>query len=172
MLRTPLAAAALVAAGAIALPQIAPAQTAHGAASKAKLQLRTGAKGSYVVDSAGRTLYMFAKDTSKKSACSGACATAWPPYVTTGKPTAGKGVSAAKVGTIKRKDGRTQVTYGGHPLYRYLEDTKAGQTNGQGSNGFGAKWWVLAASGKPRTSSLSPSPTTTDPTTTSPGGYY
>jgi predicted lipoprotein with Yx(FWY)xxD motif len=81
------------------------------------------------------------------STCNGACASLWPPDTISGTPKAGPGVDAAKLGTTKRSDGTLEVTYNGHPLYRYAPDTKAGQDTGQGLNQFGAKWYVLAASG-------------------------
>jgi predicted lipoprotein with Yx(FWY)xxD motif len=77
-----------------------------------------------------------------------ACAAAWPPLLTTGKPKASGSVRKALLGTSKRGDGTTQVTYNGHPLYLFIQDKKAGDTNGQGVNAFGAKWYAVAASGK------------------------
>jgi predicted lipoprotein with Yx(FWY)xxD motif len=103
--------------------------------------------GNALVDGQGRTLYLFEADKGSTSTCSGACASLWPPAITSGKPTAGPGVSAAKLGTTKRGDGTLEVTYNGHPLYRYAPDTKPGDATGQGLNQFGAKWYVLAASG-------------------------
>lgn len=98
------------------------------------------------------TVYLFAADTASKSACSGACATVWPPVTTTtGKPQAGGHAMAANLGTITRADGTMQVTYKGHPLYFYAKDVKdgdAGDTYGQGLKNFGADWYVLAPSGK------------------------
>ncbi len=96
------------------------------------------------------TVYLFAADTASKSACSGACATVWPPVTTTGKPQAKGNATAAKLGTITRADGTTQVTYKGHPLYFYAKDVKdgdAGDTYGQGLKNFGADWYVLAPTG-------------------------
>ena len=81
------------------------------------------------------------------SSCSGACAQAWPPLLTKGKPTAGTGVNASDLGTTMRSDGTEQVTYKGHPLYYFVADTSAGSTKGQGSDSFGAKWWLVAPSG-------------------------
>jgi predicted lipoprotein with Yx(FWY)xxD motif len=104
--------------------------------------------GTILVDSKGITLYDFVKDKGKTSACYGACAALWPPLITTGKPVAGPGVRASLLGTTKRKDGKVQVTYGGHPLYYFVTDRKPGQTTGQGVNQFGAPWWVIATSGK------------------------
>jgi predicted lipoprotein with Yx(FWY)xxD motif len=103
--------------------------------------------GQLLVDSAGRTLYLFEADRSTASTCNDACTQAWPPLLTTGPPTAGTGANAAELGTTTRKDGKVEVTYHGHPLYHYVADTAAGDTNGQGLNQFGAKWYVLAPSG-------------------------
>jgi predicted lipoprotein with Yx(FWY)xxD motif len=103
--------------------------------------------GRILVDGTGRTLYLFEKDRRGRSACSGTCAAYWPPLLTHGKLTAGRGVRASLLGTIRRANGSTQVTYAGHPLYRYLPDTKPGQTAGQGSHIFGAGWYVLSPAG-------------------------
>jgi predicted lipoprotein with Yx(FWY)xxD motif len=103
--------------------------------------------GKILTDSNGRTVYLFMKDTGPKSTCSGACATDWPPVTTTGKPTAGKGLTASMAGTTTRSDGTKQVTYNGHPLYLYVGDQSAGDTNGQNVNAFGAEWYVLSPAG-------------------------
>jgi len=103
--------------------------------------------GTILVDGSGRTLYLFQKDQPNQSACSGACGSAWPADKSSGTPTAGSGVNASLLGTIKRSDGSTQVTYNKHPLYYYSGDTKAGQQNGQGLNAFGALWYVMAPAG-------------------------
>ena len=118
------------------------------ATSGAKVKTRTTSLGRIVVNAKGRSLYLFEKDKHGKSACSGQCATYWPPLLTRGKPIAGTGVKAKLLGVTKRKNGTRQVTYAGHPLYRYKLDTKAGQTTGEGSTLFGAGWDVLAPSGK------------------------
>jgi predicted lipoprotein with Yx(FWY)xxD motif len=99
-----------------------------------------------LVDGKGRTLYLFEKDKGSASSCTGACASIWPP-LTAADSVAGPGVSAAKLGAIKRADGKTEVTYAGHPLYTYAGDAKAGDTRGQGLDQFGAEWYVLAPSG-------------------------
>jgi predicted lipoprotein with Yx(FWY)xxD motif len=103
--------------------------------------------GPILVDANGRTLYLFEKDRPNQSACSGACAVAWPVDHTSGAPQAGSGAQAALLGTIKRSDGTTQVTYNSHPLYYFSGDSKPGQLNGQGVNAFGAKWYVMAPTG-------------------------
>jgi predicted lipoprotein with Yx(FWY)xxD motif len=107
----------------------------------------TGSGGTYLTGASGRALYLWVADTNGKSSCSGACAAAWPPLITTGSPVASTGVTAADLGTVTRADGAKQVTYNGHPLYYFVADSKAGMTTGQGSNSFGAKWWLVAPSG-------------------------
>jgi predicted lipoprotein with Yx(FWY)xxD motif len=102
--------------------------------------------GRILVDSRGRTLYLFEKDKSKKSACSGSCATFWPPLLTSGKPRAGAGVRAALLGTIRRAGGARQVTYRGHPLYTFKLE-HAGQTSGEGSTDFGSPFYVVSPAG-------------------------
>jgi predicted lipoprotein with Yx(FWY)xxD motif len=136
--------------------------------SNAVVNVRKTSLGNVLVASSGKTLYMFARDTSTKSTCSGSCATFWPPLITTGSPKAGPGVTAAKLGTTRRGDGKLQVTYNGHPLYFFANDKKAGQTGGEGVKAFGAKWFVLSPAGV----KIEPAggTTTTTPTTTG-GGY-
>jgi predicted lipoprotein with Yx(FWY)xxD motif len=113
------------------------------------LQLASNPKlGKILVDPKGRTLYDFPIDKGTMSVCYGACASLWPPLTTQAKPTAGPGVKAGLIGTAKRTDGTTGVTYGGHPLYYYAPDQKAGQITGQALNQFGAPWYALAPSGK------------------------
>jgi predicted lipoprotein with Yx(FWY)xxD motif len=104
--------------------------------------------GRILVDSKGITLYDFPPDRGTTSVCYGACAALWPPLLTHGKPVAGAGTRASLLGTTKRKDGKLQVTYGGHPLYYFVSDRKPGQTTGQGVNQFGGPWWVISAAGK------------------------
>jgi predicted lipoprotein with Yx(FWY)xxD motif len=123
-----------------------PAPSATRAATK--IELTNTKLGKVLADGSGRTLYLFEKDKGPKSTCFGACATAWPPVTTTGKPTALKGVSASKLGTINRGHGVKQVTYNGHPLYRFVKDTGPRQTHGEGLKAFGAEWYALSAAGK------------------------
>lgn len=102
-----------------------------------------------VVDSQGRTLYMFTADSGGKSNCTVDflnCPTVWPPLITGGKPRAGAGIAAAKLGTTKRRDGRLQVTYNRHPLYRFASDRKPGDAKGQKYLGT---WFVLSPKGTP-----------------------
>lgn len=106
--------------------------------------------GKVLVDSNGMTLYYFEKDKkgNGKSACYGPCAEGWPPLSTEGKPQAGEGAEASKLGTIERSDGTTQVTYAGWPLYTFVEDKKPGEDNGTDSKAFGASWYPLHANGE------------------------
>jgi predicted lipoprotein with Yx(FWY)xxD motif len=128
----------LLAAGiASAKPAVRPATVATGA---------TGL-GRIVVDGRGHSLYLFEKDHGR-SACSGVCASYWPPLLTTGKAVAVKGAKASLIGSIRRSDGRRQVTYAGHPLYFFSGDNARGQTNGEGLKDFGASWYVLTPAGK------------------------
>jgi predicted lipoprotein with Yx(FWY)xxD motif len=116
--------------------------------SPATLQVeQTSSLGKVIANDHGRTLYLFRADSGTKSACYGQCAKYWPPLLTTGKPVAMAGIKASLLGTAKRKDGTTQVTYKGHPLYTFLEDTKVGMAKGEGSKAFGASWYALAPSG-------------------------
>jgi predicted lipoprotein with Yx(FWY)xxD motif len=121
---------------------------AASAATAPTVKSRHGKLGTYVVDAKGMTLYLFEKDRHGKSACSGACAKVWSPLTVKGKPTAGKGLKASLLSTITRSGGAKQVTYGGHPLYHYDDDKKAGQTKGQGSSAFGAEWYIVGTNGK------------------------
>lgn len=151
----PLAAVAVLAAAcgstASSSPAAAPtgSATTAGAAAGAALTIDThsGPSGTYLTDSTGRTLYLWAADTGMASTCSGSCASAWPPVTSSATPTAGSGVTAGQLGLSKRSDGTEQVTYDGHPLYYYAGDSAAGQTSGQGSTAFGAAWWIVSPSG-------------------------
>ncbi len=148
---TPLAAMAIAACGgggaATAAPAPTPSESTTAASNSATIRVANSRLGRILVDSTGRTLYLFKADVRTSSACSGACATAWPPLLADGKPTAGTGLTASKLGTTTRSDGTRQVTYNGHPLYLFIKDTKPGQTTGQGVTAFGAAWYVLTPAG-------------------------
>jgi predicted lipoprotein with Yx(FWY)xxD motif len=150
----PLAAVALAGCGSggsnasAALPK-----TASG--SPATVGVVNNGLGNILVNSQGRTLYLFKKDVGTKSSCLGACAANWPPLRASGKLTVGTGLKASLLGTTKRSDGKPQVTYNGHPLYRFGGDTSAGQTSGQGVNAFGGLWYVLSSAGNQITSAPS-----------------
>jgi predicted lipoprotein with Yx(FWY)xxD motif len=130
-----------------ALTLVAGANTANAGTPHPTIDVRRTALGEVVVDSRGRTLYLFRKDSRGKSKCSGACAVNWPPVLVSGKPVGGSGVKASKLHTTKRSDGRTQVVYNGHPLYRFIGDRKPGNTTGQGVSAFGASWFVVSPAG-------------------------
>jgi predicted lipoprotein with Yx(FWY)xxD motif len=120
----------------------APAAPASAAAFTVMLKTARTSLGTVLVDGAGFTVYWFAKDTAGTSACSGACAAAWPPVL--GMPQAASGVKlTGKFGDIMRPDGQMQATYDGHPLYLFAGDTSPGQVKGNGINGFGALWWAI-----------------------------
>jgi predicted lipoprotein with Yx(FWY)xxD motif len=135
---------------AAALVSLALLSTALAATNSqgARVSTASSSLGKIIVDGRGRTLYLFEKDTRGHSACSGTCAMYWPPLITHGKPIAGHGLKKSLLGTIRRANGARQVTYAGHPLYLYALDTKAGQTNGEGLQDFGAGWDALSAAGK------------------------
>ena len=123
---TPLAAMAIAACGgggaATAAPVPTPSESTTAASNSATIRVANSRLGRILVDSTGRTLYLFKADVRTSSACSGACATAWPPLLADGKPTAGTGLTASKLGTTTRSDGTRQVTYNGHPLYLFIKD--------------------------------------------------
>ncbi len=118
--------------------------TVAAAGAGATVALGGTAKVPVLVDAQGFTLYLFTKDAGTTSNCSGGCATAWPPTMASGAPTVGKGLDATLLGTTKRADGGTQVTYNGHPLYRFAADKAPGESKGQGSGGF---WYMVSATG-------------------------
>jgi predicted lipoprotein with Yx(FWY)xxD motif len=125
------------------------AASAAGSTSGAKVGTARTDLGRLIVDGRGRTLYLFERDKHGRSACSGACAAVWMPLVTHGKPVAIHGAKQSLLGVVRRADGRRQVKYAGHPMYRYIGDTMRGQTNGEGSQEFGAGCWdALTPSGK------------------------
>ena len=142
--------------------------SASAAAPRAKVLVRVTSVGGVLADSRGHTLYSYADDKGRTPACYGACASLWPPFLTSGKPVTGLGARTALLGTTKRKDGKLQVTYAGHPLYFYSGDAKAGQLEGQGIEG---SWWALAASGAKVKRTATTSTTSPPPTTTTTPGY-
>lgn len=141
---------------------------ASAAGRHAVVLTRRGALGTFLVDGRGRTLYRFLKDTGRQSRCAGTCAQFWPPLTTREKPEAAGGAKRSLLSTIRRRDGSRQVLYAGHPLYRYAPDSSPGQTLGQGLVAFGARWYVVAPSGRTITS---PAPASTATPSPDPGGY-
>jgi len=157
----------------------APASSAAPAGSSASgsstvITTKTSSGGSFLTNSAGRAVYLFVADSTNKSTCDGACASAWPPVIATGQPTASGGVQASDLGTISRSDGTKQVTYDGHPLYYFVGDTGPGTDKGQGVDGFGAKWWLVAPSGSSITTAVTVSGSGSAPASSpaSGGGGY
>jgi predicted lipoprotein with Yx(FWY)xxD motif len=139
--------AALLGAGAAAAAASPRAHERAGAATVrvgTVVKLRATSFGKVLVDARGRTLYLYTPDSKGTSACYGACAAAWPPLLTTARPRGLGGARSSLLGVTRRKDGRRQVTYAGHPLYRFASDAKAGETNGEGLQGV---WWVVSAAG-------------------------
>src|SRR6476469_7372172 len=140
--------------GAVALATLAavivllhpPRTDAAPASSTVVTTAKTGL-GTILVNSRGHTLYLFGGDRNGKSACSGQCATFWPPLIASGKPSIAGGAKASLIGTIKRADGRRQVTYNHHPLYTFVKDKSKGQTHGEGVSAFGSKWYAVSPAG-------------------------
>jgi len=122
-----------------------PPKTASG--QTATVGLSNESLGNILVNSQGRTLYLFTRDSGTTSECDGACAVNWPPLRVTGKPTIGSGADASLISTTARSDGTRQVAYNGHPLYLFKGDASSGDTNGEGLNAFGGLWYALSAAG-------------------------
>jgi predicted lipoprotein with Yx(FWY)xxD motif len=132
----------------------AAAGASTGASGATVITTASSPAGTFLTDGSGRAVYLWVKDTGDTSACTGACAGAWPPVTTTGTPTASGGAMASDLGTITRSDGSKQVTYDGHPLYYFVGDSGPGTAAGQGSDGFGAKWWLVSPAGSDVTASV------------------
>jgi predicted lipoprotein with Yx(FWY)xxD motif len=140
-----------IAAGVIGLAGVAGASAArYNSKAAPTISVRSTAYGKILVNGKGDTLYLWAKDKNDKSACSGGCLAVWPFVLISGKPTAGSGVNAKLLGTIKVKGGN-EVTYNKHPLYTYVSDVKPGIISGEGNKSFGAPWWVLSTAGNAMT---------------------
>ena len=122
--------------------------SARSATSATRIGVASSRLGRIVVDGKGRTLYLFEKDKNRRSACYGQCATYWPPLLTHTKPVARAGAKQSLLGTTRRANGSQQVTYGGHPLYRFALDRKPGQIKGEGLQDFGGGWDVVSPAGK------------------------
>ena len=129
----------------VAVPSPPPAAPA---ATGTAINIGSTKLGQVLVDSNGLTVYLFLADKGTSSSCNSAsCMQYWPAVLTTGAPQAGSGVTASLLGTTARADGTTQVTYAGHPLYRFINDKAAGEATGQGVSAFGAPWYVVSPSG-------------------------
>lgn len=125
-----------------------PASSESSSGGAAVVSLGHTKAGMVLVDANGMTLYDFHKDKGTTSSCYGPCAEGWPPALTEGEPSVGNGASASKLGTTERKDGTTQITYAGHPLYTFVEDKKPGEANGNDVKAFGGQWYALKGSGE------------------------
>jgi predicted lipoprotein with Yx(FWY)xxD motif len=118
------------------------------AGSPATLTVRSSSYGSILFDGKARALYAFTRDRrGGASRCYGACAKAWPVYFSSGRLVAGKGVKRSLIATVRRRDGRRQITYNGRPLYYYVGDTRAGQVTCQNVAEYGGTWLVMRPSG-------------------------
>ena len=135
-------------AAAAAVTHRSAASLSAGQATAGRVTLHKTKLGKVLATSSGRTLYLFMADKKGKSACYGKCATFWPPIMKKGKVSAAAGVKANLLGTTKRKNGKAQVTYKGHPLYLFKLDKSSGQIAGQGQNFFGGKWFIVSSAGK------------------------
>jgi predicted lipoprotein with Yx(FWY)xxD motif len=156
-----LAAALLAAAcGSSATTGSAPPASGSPAAGGAGTVIKTAsAKGStFLTDGTGKAVYLWVKDGNDQSACSGSCIGAWPVVAATGTVTASGGAQSSDLGTLTRPDGTKQVTYKGHPLYYYVGDSGPGMANGQDSDSFGAKWWLVSPSGADVTGAITAFP--------------
>jgi predicted lipoprotein with Yx(FWY)xxD motif len=144
-----------------AAPAASPAgasSSGTGAGASAGGTVITTAKssaGTVLTSGSGKAVYVWTKDTGDMSNCNGACASAWPPVTTTATATAAGSANASDIGTITRSDGTKQVTYDGHPLYYFAGDSGPGSASGQGSDGFGATWWLVTPTGSDVTASVS-----------------
>ncbi|MCZ4497457.1 MAG: hypothetical protein JWQ74_10, partial [Marmoricola sp.] len=144
----------------------APAATTS--ASQAALSVGSSGLGKLLVDPAGKTVYLFASDTTGTSTCSGPCLAAWPAVPAPASlPTSLPGVSGT-VGSLTRTDGTSQLTVNGLPVYTFKGDSGPGTTKGQGLTAFGARWSAVSPSGTAITGSGSPA---TSAPAKSGGGY-
>jgi len=154
---------------------------ASGGSSSTVVTTVSSSAGTFLATGSGHAVYLWTKDGNGMSACSGACAGAWPPVTTNSTVTASGGAKSSDLGTITRSDGTKQVTYDGHPLYFFSGDSGPGMASGQGNDGFGAKWWLVSPSGSDVTAAVasftksgsgtSPAPAAT-PTSSSAGGGW
>jgi len=128
------------------------------AAGGSAISLKQSSVGKVLTDANGRALYLFAGDNRNASRLSAAGLAVWPAFTSTRLPRATGGVNASQIGTATGTGGGTQITYNGHPLYYYVGDHQPGQVLGQGLNQFGARWYVLSATGGAITSAPKSAP--------------
>lgn len=122
--------------------------TSASASAGASLTAKSSRYGKVLFDGRGRVLYLFTRDRGARSTCSGACARAWPPFLTKGPPRALPGLDPKLLATTRRGDGALQVTYAKHPLYYYRGDLRPGEIRCQNVDEFGGLWLVVAPSGR------------------------
>jgi predicted lipoprotein with Yx(FWY)xxD motif len=132
-----------------AAPSAASSSASAGATAASGVTIQTAhtSLGTVLTDGKGITVYLFEADTTTKPTCYGQCVAVWPPLVTSGAPLSGVGAKASLLGTVRRTDGKMQVTYAGHPLYYFSGSKKPGDVSGQGVNGFGAHWDAVRPTG-------------------------
>jgi predicted lipoprotein with Yx(FWY)xxD motif len=124
-----------------------PSAPSGPAAPAATVTSRTTNLGPTLVDGSGRALYLFSSDSPTMSTCDGSCASVWPPVSAAATPQAAGGARPDLLGTLRRADGTTQLSYHGHPLYYFAGDAKPGDTTGEGLKQFGASWYALTPGG-------------------------
>lgn len=139
-----------------ATPPAAPASPAGGSSSSGGTVITTASSsgGSFLTDGSGRAIYLFTGDSKNKSNCPASCTAIWPAVTVTSMPTTAGSAQSSALGMITRSDGTKQATYDGHPLYYFVQDTKAGMVGGQGMTGFGHKWYLIGPSGSTITASV------------------
>src|SRR5438045_1413134 len=124
-------------------PSPRPARPSGGPSVK----VARSAYGRILFDGHRRALYLFTRDSGATSHCYGACAASWPPYLVKRTPAAGQGTPEKLLGLTRRRDGRRQATFAGHPLYYYVGDRRPGQVLCQNVAEFGGTWLVLSSRG-------------------------
>jgi predicted lipoprotein with Yx(FWY)xxD motif len=134
-------------------PTAAPADAEPASATKpprkgTRIKAIDSQFGTILGDGRGQAVYLFDKEESSKSECYGDCARAWPPVLAKGRPVAGKGARKRLLGTTRRRSGKRQVTYAGHPLYYYVDDAP-GRVLCHDVLEFGGLWLVVRPNGKP-----------------------
>ena len=137
-----------VAAQAVSTPQAAPRREADRPRRGKKIELVSSQFGRILGDGRGQAVYVFDAEDSRKPECYGACAKAWPPVLTKGRPVAGKGVRGGRLGTTRRRGGKRQVTINGRPLYSYVDDAP-GRVLCHDVEEFGGLWLVVRGNGVP-----------------------
>lgn len=120
---------------------------APAAAKGTRVEIVSSDYGRVIADGKGEAFYLFDKEDTKKAECYGACASVWPPVLTKGRPVADKGIAQNLLGTTKRGDGKLQVTYAGHPLYYYVDDSP-GTILCHDVEEFGGLWLVVKPDGQ------------------------